>query len=97
MFHATSYITRLAALAAGWAGFHVVNRAWLDFQGIRFITCPLTNRPAVIALDARHAALTALIGRSRLRIRACSKWPGALYCPQQCLKTQSRRDWRTKT
>lgn len=96
MFHATSFITKLAALAAGWVGFHVVNRAWIDFQGVRFVTCPLTNGPAVIALDARHAAFTALIGRSGLRIRACSQSPGTLHCTHQCLKTQSRQDWRRK-
>ena len=92
MFHATSFIIRLAALTAGWAGFHVVNRAWIDSQGIRCVTCPLTNGSALIVLDARHAATTALIGRSRLRIRACSLSPGTLHCTQQCLNAPSSPD-----
>jgi hypothetical protein len=49
------------------------------------ITCPETGKPAAVEVDARHAAATAALGKPRLRLRDCSRWPERQGCGQECL------------
>ena len=58
--------------------------AWFRFRGDRVITCPESQRPAGVRLDARHAALTSL-GRPDFKLSACSRWPERAGCGQKCV------------
>ena len=49
------------------------------------VTCPETQRPAGVALDARHAALSCLKPQPELRLSSCSRWPERAGCGQACL------------
>jgi len=54
--------------------------------GIRVVRCPETSRVAVIRMDATHAAATALMGDSELRVESCSRWDGPVgHCHEGCL------------
>ncbi len=61
-------------------------RTYFKLRGRRLVTCPETNRPAAIELDAKYAALTAVFGRPELRISRCSRWPERRNCGECCLK-----------
>ena len=59
--------------------------SYLKFRGKRVITCPENRKPAAVDVDARHAALTALLGEPHLRLKDCSRWPEKKDCGQECL------------
>jgi hypothetical protein len=61
-------------------------RLYLTSRGERLVTCPETNRPAAVKLDARHAAMEGVVGRFDFRLRDCSRWPERQGCPQDCMK-----------
>jgi len=60
-------------------------RAVRMFRGRQNVVCPETNESAVIEMDARHAAVTSLIGSPRLRLETCSLWTTRRDCGGQCL------------
>jgi hypothetical protein len=60
-------------------------RAWWKYRGARVIACPENHESAGVALDVRHAALTALQGDTELRLARCSRWPERQDCWQDCL------------
>jgi hypothetical protein len=59
--------------------------AWRKYSGKRVIECPDNQQPAGVVVDARHAALSAALGASELRLSACSRWPEKAGCGQPCL------------
>jgi hypothetical protein len=59
--------------------------AFLKYRGKRVVTCPETESPAGVEVDAGHAALTAVMGRPDLRLKECSRWPERGDCGQECL------------
>ena len=59
--------------------------AWWKFRGRRVVTCPENQRPAGVAVDARHAVATGLGKAAELRLESCSRWPEKAGCGQQCL------------
>lgn len=59
--------------------------AWLKYRGRRVVTCPETQRPAGVMIDAGHAAATALGKAPELRLSTCSRWPERAGCGQNCL------------
>ncbi len=59
---------------------------YLEFRGARVITCPETKAPAGVEVDARHAAMTALLDDPELRLKDCSRWPEREDCGQECVK-----------
>lgn len=61
-------------------------RAYLRSRGTRLITCPENGSAAAVEVDARHAALTAAIGKPSLLLKDCSRWPERRDCGQQCLE-----------
>ena len=78
-----------AALAGALAAYFVlaaVAGAYLKFRGTRVITCPETTAPAAVRVDAKHAALTAVLHEPRLRVNDCSRWPEHRACGQECLR-----------
>lgn len=59
--------------------------AWRRFHGSRLVTCPETQHPAAVEVNARHLVLTALVGRPVLRLKSCSRWPEKQDCGQACI------------
>jgi len=74
----------LVAAAVVLAGWWLVP-TWLRFRGKRVITCPETNEPQTVEIDAKHAALTAFGASPDLRLESCSRWPERQDCGQECL------------
>ncbi len=58
---------------------------YLRYLGKRVITCPETEKPAAVEVDATHAALTATVSHPDLRLKSCSRWPERGDCGQECL------------
>src|SRR5215468_5765754 len=54
-------------------------------RGQRLVTCPETEKAARVRIAAGHAAMDALVGRRRLRLSDCSRWPERRNCEQDCL------------
>lgn len=55
------------------------------YSGSRLVECPENQQPAVVTVDARHAAATGLHGRADLRLSTCTRWPERANCGQPCL------------
>jgi hypothetical protein len=55
------------------------------FGGEQVIICPETKKQAMVEVDATHAALTSLLGRTDLRLESCWRWPLRENCGQECL------------
>ncbi len=64
----------------------VAARAYFRYRGVRVVTCPETQAPAAVSIDAGHAALSAAWDRTELRLEQCSRWPERGMCNQPCLK-----------
>jgi hypothetical protein len=77
----------LASLAAVYVLFPVAFTTFLSYRDRRVLYCPETGKKANINIDAHHAALGSLFGRTKLRVRDCTLWPGKKYCKQECLHT----------
>jgi len=60
-------------------------RAWWEYRGQRVIVCPDNRSPAGVVVDARHAAVTSILGAPELRLASCSRWPELSGCGQPCL------------
>lgn len=60
-------------------------RGYLRHRGARLITCPETQTREAVVVDAGHAAVTSLVGRTELRLSDCTRWPERRACGQQCL------------
>jgi hypothetical protein len=62
----------------------VAGSVYSRLRAPRWLRCPETRMPAAVAVDARHAAWTAVWSRPLLRIRSCTLWPGRAGCAQRC-------------
>ena len=45
------------------------------YRGTRMVTCPQTQAPALVRLDAFHAACTGMFTTEKLRLANCTLWP----------------------
>ena len=83
-----------ALLVVGVAIIYIVVPIALDtymrFRGSREVTCPETNEPARVRVDARYAAVTAAAGLPRLRLVECTRWPQRGDCDQGCVEQLSK-------
>jgi hypothetical protein len=61
-------------------------RAYLQWRGTRLVTCPETHETAAVVVDARHAALTATVEVTDIRLKQCTRWPERQDCGQECLR-----------
>jgi len=77
----------IAALvvAAIYFGIRYFVRSSQRFGGERVIICPETGKQAMVEIDARHAALSSLLGQTDLRLNDCWRWPIKENCGQECL------------
>jgi len=76
---ATAGVCVLSLLAIG-------VQAYRKFRGPMIITCPETHAPAAVAVDSMHAAMTAAVDATELRLKQCSRWPERQDCGQECLR-----------
>lgn len=53
--------------------------------GSRLVECPENHQCAVVNIDARHAAATAIDGTPHVRLCRCTRWPERANCNQACL------------
>ena len=79
-----SLIAMIILAAALWLGIRVV-RSSSRFRGSRIVTCPETNKPTIVEVDALHASLTSAVGLADIRLKDCSRWPIKEQCGQECL------------
>ena len=79
-----SLIAIILLAAALWLGIRLV-RSSSRFRGSRIVTCPETNRPTIVEVDALHASLTSTVGLPDIRLKDCSRWPIKEQCGQECL------------
>ncbi len=66
-------------------GAFLALRAFLRYRGKRVITCPETQQPAAVHVNAVAAARVAVLGKSNVRLDQCSRWPERAGCGQECL------------
>ncbi len=64
----------------------IAARVYRRFSGPMVVSCPETHQPAAVAVDVPHAALTATIDATDLRLARCSRWPERQDCGQECLR-----------
>jgi hypothetical protein len=55
------------------------------FSGERVIVCPETGKQAMVEVDARHAAISAMLGQTDLQLENCWRWPMKQDCGQECI------------
>ncbi|MFQ5666767.1 MAG: hypothetical protein ACE5I7_10090 [Candidatus Binatia bacterium] len=80
-----THIAPIAAVGLLFVVVPVVAHAYTRFRGTKVVTCPESQAPAEIELDAARAATTAALGHSELRVAHCNRWPEHEQCGQECL------------
>ena len=85
MFAITLLIVAIIAIATGYFAIPYLVRAYNRYKGPRVVTCPETNAKVDVQIDARHAALTSVIGTPEIRLNQCSRWPIRQDCGQECI------------
>jgi hypothetical protein len=70
-------------------GVLLVAETYYDCQPTQIVRCPETGKPVRVQLDATLAALTALPGPPKLRVKQCELWPKHRDCGQDCLPPQA--------
>jgi hypothetical protein len=66
-------------------GVGLALRMFLRYRGRRVITCPETENPAAVHVNAAAAARHAMFGKQNIRLDQCSRWPERQNCGQECL------------
>ncbi|MFQ5605220.1 MAG: hypothetical protein ACE5HS_18295 [bacterium] len=61
-------------------------KAYWRHKGKMMVTCPETEQPAGVEVDAKHAAFTATFGEKNLLLKECTRWPERQNCGQECLQ-----------
>jgi len=81
-----AYLIVIVLIAsASYFGVKWCVRNYSRYRGTKIITCPETERPAVVEVDALHALLTSTVGLPDIRLENCSRWPLREQCGQECL------------
>lgn len=82
---AVVYLIAIILAVALWFGIRRLARSYSRYRGTRIVTCPETNRPVMVEVDAVHAALTSTVGPPDIRLQDCTRWPINEKCGQECL------------
>lgn len=80
----------IAIVAVGIVYLMVRVGTFLKFRGKRLVTCPETNKPAAVELDAKEASRNAFLHEPPLQLQECSRWPERRDCGQECLSQIER-------
>jgi len=84
--YTTAYlIVAVILVTALYFGVRYFARAIGRYRGARTVTCPETEMPVLVEVDALHAALTGALGQPDLKLQACQRWPMKQDCGQECL------------
>jgi hypothetical protein len=76
----------IAVLATAlWFTIRWLVRSFSRYGGERIVTCPETKEPAIVEVDALHAALTSTLRHPDIRLENCTRWPMKRECGQECL------------
>jgi hypothetical protein len=75
----------ITAVGALYVVLPVVADTYSRFRGGRTLTCPDTQAPAEVAIDAGRAAASSAFGKPKLQVKRCSRWPEHEQCGQECL------------
>jgi len=77
-----------AAALAAVMGFFLFRslRSYFRWRGKRLVSCPETQKPAAVCLDAASLAKGSAWSAPPLRLSECSRWPEREGCGQECLK-----------
>ena len=59
--------------------------SYFRYKNKMVVTCPETQRPVGVDVDARYAAITGSVSRGSLRLSDCTRWPERQGCGQECL------------
>ena len=62
---------------------------YFKFRGPRIVMCPKSHQPAMVEVDAFHAATGRFVAEKDLRLLRCSRWEASQSCDRECLK-----NWR---
>ena len=60
--------------------------AYRHFRHQKVVTCPDTHGLAEVKLNARWAALTAILRKPVLRVKSCTLWPKKKGCAEGCVR-----------
>ncbi|MGH7823388.1 MAG: hypothetical protein ACREQ9_26810 [Candidatus Binatia bacterium] len=63
----------------------VMSNAYYRYRGRHVVLCPENRRSAVVEIDGRRVAAASALGKTRLRIARCSRWPEHEECDRGCL------------
>jgi hypothetical protein len=79
-------VVPLVALGVAYVLLPVAIEAFVRYRRKKAVRWPLTWMPADVLIDARRAALSAVVGSPSLQIEDCSLWPERTQCGRQCLE-----------
>jgi hypothetical protein len=63
----------------------VVLTTLADHREPKSLVCPETGLATTVRVDAGRAARGAIVGRVRLAVQSCARWPERRACGQGCL------------
>jgi hypothetical protein len=64
----------------------VVADIYARYRNGKALNCPETHGNAEVTLNTHRAALAGAFGKSVLRVKRCSLWPGKKGCAEKCVK-----------
>jgi hypothetical protein len=85
MSHPGYVVLAVLVLAAGYVLMPMVLSVYATYRERRILKCPATDCDAIIAIDARHAALHRPFSDAPLKVKSCSEWPMRCGCDQGCV------------
>ncbi len=56
------------------------------YRNRKVITCPENHKLAEVELNAGRAGLMSALGKSKLAVQWCSRWPQKRGCAEDCVK-----------
>ena len=68
-----------------------------DHREPKSLVCPETGLPTTVQVDAGLAARGAIIGRVRLAVQNCARWPERRACGQGCLGSVESRESKVES
>ena len=90
MISAISIVVTIAVLCVVYVLVKIGFGTYRKYRGVRVVTCPESLRSVAVKIKAGHAAAWSLIGKPKLELKDCSRWPERRNCGQQCISDIER-------
>jgi hypothetical protein len=74
------------AVAVIMVGLIIGLRTYFRYRGKMLIICPETGKPAAVDVAAGDAAVDSLLGKVKIHLKDCTRWPERQDCGQECLR-----------